>query len=143
MFVLFLFAKQRDYYWFREYYEDQVELITSIEDILLPKDDGEDDHATAYEKRQKKIIKILTITTLITNIVSFIFYQLDFNLNFIIFKFLVILKIVGAVISRSLSVISSVVDSVVDLLTSVILIWTAHKIKNRDAYKYPGGNNHW
>ncbi|CAF2986218.1 unnamed protein product [Rotaria sp. Silwood2] len=29
--------------------------------------------------------------------------------------------------------------SIVDLLTSVILIWTARKIKKRDAYKYPGG----
>ena len=50
-----------------------------------------------------------------------------------------IIKIVGAVISKSLSVISSVVDSVVDLMTSLILIWTARKIKNRDVYKYPGG----
>jgi divalent metal cation (Fe/Co/Zn/Cd) transporter len=54
-------------------------------------------------------------------------------------KFLVIIKIVAAVISKSLSVISSVVDSTVDLLTSLILIWTARKIKKRDVYKYPGG----
>ncbi len=60
-------------------------------------------------------------------------------LFFSIFQFLVTIKIVGAVVSRSLSVISSVVDSVVDLLTSLILIWTARKIKNRDVYKYPGG----
>ncbi|CAF3986233.1 unnamed protein product [Rotaria sp. Silwood2] len=77
----------------RDFYDDQLELITSIEDILLPKSD----------------------------------------------EILVIIKIVGAVISKSLSVISSVVDSIVDLLTSVILIWTARKIKKRDAYKYPGG----
>ncbi|CAF3893327.1 unnamed protein product [Rotaria sordida] len=81
----------------REFYEDQLELITSIEDILVPKSDEVIDHETAYEKR------------------------------------------LAAVISKSLSVISSVVDSVVDLLTSLILIWTARKIKKRDAYKYPGG----
>ncbi|CAF1041613.1 unnamed protein product [Rotaria sp. Silwood1] len=96
----------------REFYEDQLDLITSIEDILLPKSDEAKDHDTAYQKRHKRTIKLLI---------------------------LVIIKIVGAVISRSLSVISSVVDSIVDLLTSLILIWTARKIKKRDAYKYPGG----
>ncbi|CAF0756770.1 unnamed protein product [Rotaria sordida] len=105
----------------REFYEDQLELITSIEDILVPKSDEAIDHETAYEKRHKRTIKSLTMITLAINIV------------------LVIIKIVAAVISKSLSVISSVVDSVVDLLTSLILIWTARKIKKRDAYKYPGG----
>jgi divalent metal cation (Fe/Co/Zn/Cd) transporter len=55
-------------------------------------------------------------------------------------KILFIIKIAAAVISKSLSVISSVVDSAVDLLTSLILLWTARKIKKRDIYKYPGGD---
>ena len=59
------------YYSFREYHEDQLQLITSIEDILVPKEDGADDHATAYERKQKRTIKILTMVTLVTNIVCF------------------------------------------------------------------------
>jgi divalent metal cation (Fe/Co/Zn/Cd) transporter len=55
------------------------------------------------------------------------------------YKFLVIIKTVAAVISKSLSVISSVVDSAVDLLSSIILIWTARQISKRDAYQYPTG----
>ena len=54
-------------------------------------------------------------------------------------KVLLIVKIIAAVISKSLSVISSVVDSVVDLLTSVMLLWTDHKIRHRDHYLYPSG----
>ncbi|UJR28458.1 hypothetical protein I4U23_009698 [Adineta vaga] len=105
----------------REFYGQQLDLITSIEDILLSKTDESDDHQTAAQKRQKRHIKILTIVTLIANII------------------LLIIKIIAAVISKSLSVISSVVDSAVDLLTSLILIWTSRKIKHRDLYKYPGG----
>ncbi|CAF1613812.1 unnamed protein product, partial [Adineta ricciae] len=105
----------------RDFYEDQLELITSIEDILLPKTDESNDHQTDAQRRQNRNIKILTRVTLVVNII------------------LLIIKIIAAVISRSLSVISSVVDSTVDLLTSVILLWTSRKIKNRDAYKYPGG----
>ncbi|CAF0944573.1 unnamed protein product [Rotaria sp. Silwood1] len=41
--------------------------------------------------------------------------------------------------SKSLSVISTLVDSAIDLLFNIILIWTARKIKQRDAYKYPTG----
>ena len=54
---------------FRNYYEDQLELITSVEDILLPKDGTATDHATAYEKHHRRTIKILTNSTLIINIV--------------------------------------------------------------------------
>ncbi|CAF0868500.1 unnamed protein product [Adineta steineri] len=105
----------------REYYEDQLDLITSIEDVLVPKDEEAASNQSAAQKKHLRTIKILTQVTLWTNL------------------FLLIFKIVGAVISRSLSVISSVVDSTVDLLTSLILIWTHRKIKNRDYYKYPGG----
>ncbi|CAF3151667.1 unnamed protein product [Rotaria sp. Silwood2] len=52
---------------------------------------------------------------------------------------LFILKIVGAVISKSLSVVSSVIDSAVDLTTSLILFWAWRAIKKRDAYRYPQG----
>jgi hypothetical protein len=54
---------------FREYYESQLELITWIENVLLPKDDEANDHATAYEKRRKRTVKILIMSTLIINIV--------------------------------------------------------------------------
>ena len=59
---------------FRAYYESQLELITSIEDILVPKSDETKDHATAYEKRYNRNIKILTMVTLVTNIVCSISY---------------------------------------------------------------------
>lgn len=72
-FSIFYFQKQKNYNLFREYYEDQLELITSIEDILLAEDDNAD-HATSYEKRQKKMIKILTMTTLIINIVCYYYF---------------------------------------------------------------------
>jgi divalent metal cation (Fe/Co/Zn/Cd) transporter len=64
----------------------------------------------------------------------FFLYWIDFY-----FKALFILKIVGAVISRSLSVISSLIDSAVDLATSVILFWAWRIIKKRDKYRYPQG----
>ena len=132
VFLLMLSTENRDFY------EDQLELITSIEDILLPKTDESNDHQTDTQRRQSRNIKILTRVTLLTNIVSFPCFFEVFFLN-IRLKILLIIKIIAAVISRSLSVISSVVDSTVDLLTSVILLWTSRKIKNRDAYKYPGG----
>ena len=53
----------------RDHYEDQLELITSIEDTLLPKDDQATDHATTYEKHHRRTIEILTNSTLIINIV--------------------------------------------------------------------------
>ena len=60
----------------RGFYEDQLEFITSLEAILLPKSDDGENNATLYQKRQERTIKILTIVTLITNIVchtSFLF----------------------------------------------------------------------
>ncbi len=69
---------------FREYYEDQLELITSIEDILLPKDDAANDYATSSEKRQKRTIKILTMSTLIANIVCSTLFRI-FWINFYFF----------------------------------------------------------
>jgi hypothetical protein len=71
---------------FREYYEDQLELITSIEDILLPKDDAANDYATSSEKRHKRTIKILTMSTLIANIVCSTLFRIpsiDYNFFFI------------------------------------------------------------
>ena len=124
---------------FREFYTDQLEFITSLEEILSPTTAESDTKATTYVKRQQRIVKILTIVTLVTNIVSFARQTSVLTSRSSLRQILVIMKIVAAVISKSLSVISSVVDSVVDLLTSVILMWTAHKIKNRDAYKYPTG----
>jgi hypothetical protein len=59
---------------FRDFYEDQLELITSVEDILLPKSEQTEDNRTDYQKRQKRIVKILTIVTLITNIVCLIVF---------------------------------------------------------------------
>ncbi len=66
------------YHWFREYYEDQLELITSIEDILLPKTDETKDHETAYEKKHKRTIKILVWVTFIANIVCSILFLISF-----------------------------------------------------------------
>ncbi len=54
-------------------------------------------------------------------------------------KGLFIMKIVGAIISKSLSVVSSVIDSAVDLATSAILFWAWRMIKKRDKYRYPQG----
>jgi hypothetical protein len=118
---------------FRKYYKDQLELIASIEDILVQKDD-----ATTNGEDHKRTTKILTKATLIINIVCLPLFRHSF-IDFLLSKILVTIKIAGAVISGSLSIISSVVDSVVDLLTGIILIWAARKIKNRNIYKYPEG----
>ena len=56
-----------------------------------------------------------------------------------IFQFLLIIKVVAAFISHSLSVISSVVDSGVDLTSSIILYWATRAIKRRDPFTYPQG----
>ncbi|CAF4718439.1 unnamed protein product, partial [Rotaria sp. Silwood2] len=53
--------------------------------------------------------------------------------------FLLIVKVIAAFISHSLSVISSVVDSGVDLASSVILLWATRAIKRRDPFMYPQG----
>ena len=59
--------------------------------------------------------------------------------DFVRIKALFVMKIVGAVISKSLSVVSSVIDSAVDLASSVILFWAWRMIKKRDKYRYPQG----
>ncbi|CAF4158299.1 unnamed protein product, partial [Adineta steineri] len=105
----------------RKFYKDQLKLITSIEDVLVPKSDEEEGNETDSPNHESRSVKVLTMVSLIANLI------------------LLILKIIAFVISRSLSVLSSVVDSAVDLLTSLILIWTHRKIKKRDSYKYPGG----
>lgn len=58
---------------------------------------------------------------------------------FVRIKALFVMKIVGAVISKSLSVVSSVIDSAVDLTSSLILFWAWRMIKKRDKYRYPQG----
>jgi hypothetical protein len=63
---------------FRDFYADQLELITSIEDILVPKSEQTDDNRTAYQKRHERIVKILTIVSLIVNIVCFIVFLISF-----------------------------------------------------------------
>ncbi|CAF4679643.1 unnamed protein product [Rotaria sp. Silwood1] len=99
---------------------NKLDFITSLEAVLVP-NTNEGNAATSDLKRQDRVIAILTTAALITNIV------------------LVIIKIAGAVVSKSLSIISSVVDSVLDLLSSIILLWTAGKVKKRNLYKYPTG----
>jgi len=126
----------------RDFYDDQLELINSIEDILLPKTEQTEDNRTAYQKRHIRIVKILTMVTLIANIVCLIvsLYSLLLTVICSLLKILLIIKVAAAVVSKSLSVISSVVDSTVDLLTSLMLLWTARKMKKHDVYKYPGGD---
>lgn len=53
--------------------------------------------------------------------------------------FLLLIKLVAAVSSRSLSVIASAVDSVLDLLSGLIMFFTERAILKRDPYKYPVG----
>ncbi|CAF0841930.1 unnamed protein product [Rotaria sordida] len=104
----------------REFYKNQLDFIGSLEAILVPNTNDEN-LATSRLKRQDRIIAILTTAALIINIV------------------LVIIKIIAAVVSKSLSVISSVVDGALDLLSSIIFLWTARKVKKRNLYKYPTG----
>jgi divalent metal cation (Fe/Co/Zn/Cd) transporter len=54
---------------------------------------------------------------------------------------LLLLKIVAAVYSKSLSIISSVVDSAVDSASACLLFWAVRAIKKRDPYTYPGGED--
>ncbi len=114
-----------------------MELITSIEAILLPKTEQEKKERMANQRRQRQAIRILITTTLIINIVSSFSNHSFFNC--FLLQILVIIKIIGAIVSRSLSVISSVVNSVLDIRTNLMLIWAARSIKKRDPYKYPAG----
>lgn len=72
------------YYWFRKYYHDQLELITKIEDILVPKSDDAKNDATAYENKYKRTIKILTMVTLFTNLVCSNLFRIFF-INYYLF----------------------------------------------------------
>ncbi len=66
---------------FRKYYQDQLELITSIEGILVQKDD-----ATEDKKGHQRTAKILTNVTLIINIVcSTLFSSFFHSLSFFFF----------------------------------------------------------
>jgi len=49
------------------------------------------------------------------------------------------LNIYVSVATGSLSVVTSTVDTILDLVTSSILNFTSHSMKDRDPYTYPGG----
>ncbi|UJR20857.1 hypothetical protein I4U23_023967 [Adineta vaga] len=105
----------------RKFYAKQLELITSIENVLIPKTEEERYQLSRTQYKEQRAVRILIIINLIVNII------------------LVIIKIIGAVVSQSLSVISSVVNSITDIRTNLVLIWAARSIQKRDPYKYPAG----
>ena len=125
----------------RRFYQNQLDFILSLEAILLPKTTEEENEATTRLKREERTIKLLSMIILLNNIVCSVLSLCWIVNPAVVCKFLVIIKMVAAVISKSLSVISSVVDSAVDLLSSLILIWTARQINKRDAYQYPTGQS--
>lgn len=66
---LFTFFGTSTENYFRKFYSDQLELIETIESILVPPSAAINDEITAKRKRRDRMIQILTIITLITNIV--------------------------------------------------------------------------
>ncbi|CAF1448466.1 unnamed protein product [Rotaria sp. Silwood1] len=107
----------------KRFYKHQDALIDDYERLYSVGSENGTENDAYKEKIQKlkRMSNILTKVSLGVNICLFI------------------LKIVGAVVSKSLSVVSSVIDSAVDLTTSVILFWASRAIKKRDSYRYPQG----
>ncbi|CAF0988981.1 unnamed protein product [Rotaria sp. Silwood1] len=117
----------------RSFYKKQDKLISTLERVhrLNSNPDSDDRFEGVNEidnkktkddaKLKRKRISLYTNISLLVNI------------------FLLIVKIIAAFISHSLSVISSVVDSGVDLASSVILFWATRAIKRRDPFMYPQG----
>jgi len=62
-------------YLFSKFYEKQLELITSIESILVPKTESEINQRMSNQQQQKYAIRILIITNLIINIVCSVFFN--------------------------------------------------------------------
>jgi hypothetical protein len=62
-------------YLFSKFYEKQLELITSIEAILVPKTESEINQRMSNQQQQKYAIRILIITNLIINIVCSVFFN--------------------------------------------------------------------
>ncbi|CAF3786004.1 unnamed protein product [Rotaria sordida] len=107
----------------KRFYKHQDELIDVYERLYLQGSENGTEH-DAHKEQLEKIKKM-----------SHILAKVSLGVNICLF----ILKIAGAIISKSLSVVSSVIDSAVDLTTSVILFWAWRAIKRRDAYRYPQG----
>ncbi|CAF2541680.1 unnamed protein product [Rotaria sp. Silwood2] len=122
----------------RSFYKKQDKLISTLErahrlnsnkdsDNEAEEGEGEEEGKKSNTKsidepkRRRKRISLYTNISLLVNI------------------FLLIVKVIAAFISHSLSVISSVVDSGVDLASSVILLWATRAIKRRDPFMYPQG----
>lgn len=111
----------------RVYYERQAELLRNfIVDRLLLKSfvETDDDVRRSHKTIEKD---------------KFICDQIITNITLILNVFLLIIKIIAAVLSNSLSIISSVVDSAVDLTSGVVIFFTSRAIRKRDPYLYPRG----
>ena len=55
--------------------------------------------------------------------------------------FLVVIKLVAAISSGSLSIVASAIDSLLDILAGVVLYFTSKAAQKRDPYMYPVGKS--
>jgi len=104
------------------YYDDQVRLLTSYHcDIDTVNHGKTAEENTEDDQKRRKKDEFLAKIVLVLNLV------------------LLIVKIVAAAMSNSLSVISTVIESGVDLVSGVIIWVTSTAITHRDPYEYPRG----
>ena len=54
----------------RQFYQNQLDFILSLEAVLLPKSTEEENEATTRLKREERTIKILSMIILLNNIVG-------------------------------------------------------------------------
>ncbi|UJR34823.1 hypothetical protein I4U23_027604 [Adineta vaga] len=109
----------------------RVKMYYQKQDALIDNYERTDRRANNDEKEQEKNNNFNTKTKKMTDILS----RASFAVNIILF----LIKIVAAILSKSLSVVSTVVDSAVDLTSSVLLLWASRAMKKRDDYRYPQG----
>ncbi|CAF3663594.1 unnamed protein product [Rotaria sordida] len=118
----------------RSFYKKQDKLISTLERLhrLNSRKDSdneiEDGEGGKNNKKSKDDLKLKRKRI-----------SLYTNISLLVNVFLLIVKIIAAYTSHSLSVISSVVDSGVDLASSLILFWATRAIKRRDPFMYPQG----
>lgn len=119
---LLSFTQKRRQKKVNHYYDSQVQLLNSYHCDIDRLAFGDRQQANSDEERkQRKRDELLAKIVLGLNLA------------------LLIVKIVAAAMSNSLSVISTVIESGVDLVSGIIIWATSAAIQNRDPYEYPRG----
>ncbi|KMZ71784.1 Metal tolerance protein 5 [Zostera marina] len=105
-----------------EYYQQQVEMLESFDEMDVLADRGYIPGMTKEER--ERIAKNETFAIQISNLANF---------------FLFVAKVYASINSGSLAIIASTLDSLLDLLSGFILWFTAFSMQTPNPYKYPIG----